>query len=219
MSLNSKSTASAIALLIGGFIGASALVALADGSWTSAPSCTAANMPCNNAAAPINVSATSQWKSGFLGINYTPPLDQFAFGVTGGPSWFYGIGTNGLVVDSGATSTINSVLANTGGGNATWVATSTLGMGGGGFSNNYRAGKISLPSGDGPFHVTFSSPFPAGTNVIVTTSQNGDSTSGYWAVQQAGVANISASGFDIIFSQQGIVMNPATYTYVAVPVN
>ena len=142
MSLNSKSTASAIALLIGGFIGASALVALADGTWTPAPSCTSGNMPCNNAAAPINVGSAPQSKSGPLTITYNP-TDPWGIGldVSSSTTWL-----NQLVapvafvtylnVQSGQTNVANTVLANDGSGGASWVATSTLGMGGGNVTVN-----------------------------------------------------------------------------------
>jgi len=101
MKLTSKSIVSATALLVGGFIGASALVVLAnssDGTWTSAPT----GVPNNNVAAPINVGGATQQKNGWLGV--------------------IGLVTANLNVASGTVSTNGSVLTNDGSGNAYWAA-------------------------------------------------------------------------------------------------
>ncbi|HTK33262.1 MAG TPA: hypothetical protein VL335_01795 [Candidatus Paceibacterota bacterium] len=89
MKLTRTSVLAASSLLIGGFMGASALVALA--GWTNAP----ANPPSNNAAAPVNVGGGdypagdsrnySQTKTGLLGLGnfqFVPP-GMPATGTTG----------------------------------------------------------------------------------------------------------------------------------------
>ncbi|HTK33519.1 MAG TPA: hypothetical protein VL335_03170 [Candidatus Paceibacterota bacterium] len=96
MKLTRTSVLAASSLLIGGFMGASALVALA--GWTNAP----ANPPSSNTEAPINVGSILQSKTGWLGVN--------------------GLITNNLYVASGTVSTGGSVLTNDGAGNAKWAA-------------------------------------------------------------------------------------------------
>ena len=79
MNLTSKSLLSLTSFIIGGFIGASALVALAD--WSGAPS----SAPDNNAAAPINVSSLAQVKTGLLSLgNFQfAPASMSASGTAG----------------------------------------------------------------------------------------------------------------------------------------
>ena len=213
MTFTPKSALSAASLLIGGFIGASVLVALAQSAstWTSAPG-TPSNCPTGypGCDAPLNVALNIQQKLGSLILNAnTAGQVQNAIGLTVfGTSTFNG----SIQVNSGSPKPGQVLTAVDTSGTAAWTNAGV--SSGGGFSNNYRAGTFSEPSGAGPFHVTFSSPFPSGTNVVVTTSQNGAVASGYFAVQQAGVRNITASGFDVVFAMG---MNPATYTYIAVP--
>lgn len=64
MKFSHQSLLAAAALAIGGFIGASSLVAFA-GTWTAAPS----TPPTNNVDAPINVGDLTQWKTGLLGLS------------------------------------------------------------------------------------------------------------------------------------------------------
>jgi hypothetical protein len=68
MKFTRQSALTTSALIIGGFLGASALVAFADSTWTSAPNCSGTTMPCSNVAAPINVGPSTQVKTGELGL-------------------------------------------------------------------------------------------------------------------------------------------------------
>lgn len=105
MKLTRTSLISATSLLIGGFIGASALVTLAQSvpGWTPAP---AGGPPNNNAPAPINVTSVQQSKSGWLAVG--------------------GLITNGLFVNVGSTTTLGSILMNDGAGNASWTSVPSI---------------------------------------------------------------------------------------------
>ena len=64
MKITHQSVLASAGLVVGLALGTSALVALADTTWTAAP----ANPPNNNVAAPINVGALTQTKTGLLGL-------------------------------------------------------------------------------------------------------------------------------------------------------
>ena len=83
MKLTRQSLIAASSLIIGGLIGASALIAFADNSWVGAPSQSGCgSIPCSNIAAPLNVGTTAQTKTGgSLQING-------GFGIAGGPFVF-----------------------------------------------------------------------------------------------------------------------------------
>ena len=110
MKITRTSLISVTSLLVGGFIGASALIALADSTWTSAPSCS--TMPCNNTPAPLNVGASKQTKSGWLAL--TSGL------ITGGLQIL-----NGSALTGGANGAVLTADAN---GNATWAASTASGL-------------------------------------------------------------------------------------------
>ena len=131
MKTSPKSILSATALLIGGFIGASALVVLASGTstWSPAPgapsNCPSGTQGCD---APINVGTGAQIKNGDLGINNLAVYYKSFFA------------QNVKIGTTTATATIQivdgnqangKVLQSDANGNAKWVATSTLGISGG----------------------------------------------------------------------------------------
>ncbi len=122
MKLTRQSVLTASSLLIGGFIGASALVAFASGTWT-APTATP---PDGNVDAPINVGSVYQNRSGKLGlgavVSYTNEANRPLMDVNGS-GMFTNLGVTGnLVVSSGASTVANTVLTNDGTGKASWVA-------------------------------------------------------------------------------------------------
>ena len=99
MKLTRQSVLAASTLIIGGFIGASALVALAD--WTApttpAPGCPSGSPGCDS---PINAGPTAQTKQGILGA--------------------VGLVTNSLTVNSGSVTSSSTVLLNNGSGVGSW---------------------------------------------------------------------------------------------------
>jgi hypothetical protein len=129
MKITRQSLLAASTLAIGGFIGASILVAFADSTWTSAPNCSGTTMPCSNVAAPINVSGSAQTKYGSLTINNGNLQVNGGFGIAGGPFVFNNgtaptpgqaliaqdvSGTIGWgTIGSGSTSGVSSIVAGT----------------------------------------------------------------------------------------------------------
>ena len=131
MKLTSKSVLSATALLVGGFIGASALVVLASGgsTWTPAPNapstCISGTQGCD---APINVGPSNQAKLGNLALGTSTA--QTAVLDVEGTSWLHGLIVNGngtfQYIDGNQAN--GKVLQSDTNGNAKWVATSSLGI-------------------------------------------------------------------------------------------
>jgi hypothetical protein len=147
MKITRQSLLAASTLAIGGFIGASILVAFADSTWTSAPNCSGTTMPCSNVAAPINVSAAPQGKLGALAIGSTNPTTGVNLDVSNGTGLFNSIGVTGsLLVSSGASTTAGAILTNTGNGIATWSKSDSAGSGYS-FGGMYdKAGILSYPN-------------------------------------------------------------------------
>lgn len=181
MKFDTKSILSATALLVGGFIGASALVVFAnssDGTWTSAP----VGVPNNNVAAPINVGVGAQTKAGDLGVNaFVASLQSFfaqkvTIGTTISPATIQivdGNQANGKVLQSDAN------------GNAKWVATSTLGISGG------STGVTSIIAGTG---ITISP--TTGTGAVTINANNTQVQTRVAGVCSAGlaIASINSDG-------------------------
>jgi len=192
MKFDTKSILSATALLVGGFIGASALVVFAnssDGTWTSAP----VGVPNNNVAAPINVGVGNQIKSGWLGL--------------GG-----GLVTSGLQVLTATgttTSTKGSVLsAIDGNGNVGWVTTSSLGISG--INSSIRSGTFNSNGAGGT--VTFTSPLPT-TNYTVVMGKTSDCYgSDYQAFPY--VTAQTVSGFTYATHKNSVSCNGVVYQAV-----
>ena len=141
MKLTRQSVIAATCLIVGGFIGASALVALAQ-TWTPAPgiptTCPAGYPGCD---APINVGSSTQTKLGSLILN-AALQNQNAFGLT-----VFGTSIlNGTVqINSGSPVWGKVLMANDSSGTGVWVATSSLGITGGGggglqFAQAFREG-------------------------------------------------------------------------------
>jgi len=128
MKLTSKSILSATSLLVGGFIGASALVALAGTSTWSGPHQTPSNCDPNldsGCYAPLNIGSNTQTKLGSLILNAATPI-QNAIGLT-----VFGTSTfNGPIQIADGTQGAGKVLTSDLNGNASWQT----GSGGGGTS-------------------------------------------------------------------------------------
>lgn len=98
MKLTRHSVLTASSLIIGGIIGASALVALADNTWVSAPALTnpvTCDSSINGCNPPINVSGVAQTKTGLLSLGNFQ-FDPGGLAVTPG-STLTATGTNGTV--------------------------------------------------------------------------------------------------------------------------
>ena len=172
MKLTLKSTLSATGLLVGGFLGASALMVMAAG-WSGAPACSSANMPCNNVAAPINVSDAAQVKTGLLSLGNF----QFAPGGAAVPadSVLMNAGPDGTVKWGKVSGSLTSMLCD-------------------------QSGLVSGLVRDTAKTVTFPQAFPTGVipNVVVTPDVS--VTSGSTAPQSR-VWQVTNTGF-IVGSQQ-----------------
>jgi hypothetical protein len=139
-----KKQLTSLAILAGGFvIGASALVALADSTWTPAP---AGGPPNNNVPAPINVGpdAVTQVKSDSLQINGS--LGVIGNLIMGGDAIF-----NGTVKITSGTPGSGKVLTSDTAGNVSW---GTVAAAAGGVSQIIAGTGISVSPSGGTGNVT-----------------------------------------------------------------
>ena len=184
MKLTLKSTLSATGLLVGGFLGASALMVMAaGGTWTGAPTCTSANMPCNNVAAPVNVGDAAQVKTGLLS------LGNFQFV----PPTMPATGTAGKVL-----------VATDDAGTVGWGASSGgAGVTSGGTSDNHWfqignmliVGGISYPGTLKSPNIVFSKPFSSVTTIQFTSLDNRSTNQQVHPEDNVKVFSLTNTGF------------------------
>ena len=169
MKLTRNSILAAGSLIVGGFIGASTLVAFA-GTWTAAP----ATPPNNNVDAPINVGSAFQYKTGKLGlgslINYSNEANRPLLDVNG-TGMFTNLGVTGnLIVSAGASTTPGAVLTNVNGdGIAKW---STIAGGSGSSFGVWN----DINNDGSPDTVSFDTVYKAQTDGIVIAYISTDTT-------------------------------------------
>jgi hypothetical protein len=183
-------------------------VALAAGvsyasTWTaplsSPPTCVSGNPGCD---APINVGSLAQTKLGSLVVNgissstYPTGLQVWGLSQFEGPV---------QIIDGSQAA--GSVLSSDANGDAKWIATSSLGLGGSASANNMESGTVPLAcgsygdSGSGVFasngHSTsfrFPTAFSSTPRVVITsnwTNYSGDEAPSWW------LTNVTSTGFTL----------------------
>jgi hypothetical protein len=204
--MNIKRIISSIGIGAGAvIIGLGIQIALAD--WTPAP----ANPPSNNVAAPINVGSGAQTKAGGLNLLGQGLVSGSSTLDVEGVGFLKGLIVNGAFQYLDGNQGLGKVLTSNANGNASWVSTSTLGIGvGSGIDQNscawtpwFREENLNNSPQYAP-----SGSYIAGIDYKATTGGNDGEIKFWYCSGNGGVG--SASGVSHIVAGSNVTLSPST---------